>query len=251
MPPQKDARQLLRPNATSFAAFAAAVQRDPLETMSPPQIDAPQMEQTLLSLSRALGVHPERQEAPEQVLGRALLATSAIDAVRDACRSVNGSVRATRLSDLDRVLFDGPVAGNNKSVSEPMRGLLLAMGISRGGTGQAPQPMRGYLFFHNLENLWVCSNPDCKDPGCNSAVREIEHPRPTCGALHPHHRLTCSCGARILDMVICNSCGEVFLSGFMLVGFTNRFVGTWPEDSDRISPGGTKDTRTTLGASAA
>ena len=212
--PHEGARQLMRPHAGSFATFAAAAQIDPLETMAPPQLETPQGQQALLSLAQALGVHPEPQEAPEQILGRALLATSAIDAVRDACRAVNGSVRATRLSDLDRVLFDAPVPGNSKSVSEAMRGLLLAMAISRAATGQAPQPMRGHLFFHNLENLWVCSNPDCKDPGCNSAVREMEQPRPTCGALHPHHRLTCSCGARILDLVICNSCGEIFLAGF-------------------------------------
>lgn len=214
VPPQEGTRRLLRPHAASFAAFAAAAQRDPLETMAPPHLETPQGQQALLGLAQTLGVNPEPQETPEQTLGRALLATSAIDAVRDACRAINGSVRATRLSDLDRVLFDTPMTGNSKSVSEAMRGLLLAMGISRLATGQAPQPVRGHLFFHNLENLWVCSKPGCNDPGCNTAMRETEPPRPTCGTLHPHHRLTCSCGARVLDLVICSSCGEVFLGGF-------------------------------------
>ena len=109
-------------------------------------------------------------------------------------------------------IASAPVDG--KIASDAMRGLLLAMGMSRRANDQAPQPVRGHLFFHNLENLWVCSNPACNDPGCNPAVREAEQPRPTCGALHPHHRLTCSCGARVLDLVICSSCGEVFFAGF-------------------------------------
>jgi DEAD/DEAH box helicase domain-containing protein len=91
---------------------------------------------------------------------------------------------------------------------------MIAMGASRGSTGLAPQPIRGHLFFHNLESLWVCTNPECSDSACLPTARAEGHPRPTCGALHPHHRLTCTCGARVLDLVICGSCGEVFFAGF-------------------------------------
>ena len=131
IPPADGAHELLRLHATSFAAFAATAQRDPLETMAPPNLETPLGQQAILGLAQSLGAHPKPEEPPEQTLGRALLAVSAIDAVRDACQSVNGSVRATRLSDLDRTLFDTPAPTNGNTASDAMRGLLLAMGVSR------------------------------------------------------------------------------------------------------------------------
>ena len=212
--PIAGARKLLRAHATSFATFATTIQRDPLETMAPPDLGMPSGQQAILALAESLGTKRNREEQPEKTLGRALVAVSAIDAVRDACQAVPGIVRATRISDLDRTLFDTTIPSTGKIASDAMQGLLLAMGVSRQDNDQAPQPVRGHFFFHNLENLWVCSNPACNDPGCNITIRESEQPRPTCGALHPHHRLTCSCGARVLDLVICSSCGEVFFAGF-------------------------------------
>lgn len=212
--PPEGACRRFSPHAPSFAAFATAVQRDPVETMTPPDLATPSGQAAILSLSETLGVHAEMAERPEQTLSRALQAVSAVDAVRDACRVANGSVRATRLSDLDRTLFGPPAGSNGSTISDALRGLMIAMGASRASTGQAPQPIRGHLFFHNLENLWVCTNPACTDPSCSPTAREAEQPRPTCGAMHPHHRLTCSCGARVLDLVICSSCGEVFFAGF-------------------------------------
>ena len=214
VPPLAGASKLLRPHAASFAAFAAAAQNDPLETMAPPALETPLGQRAILALAESLGVRRLATEAPEQALGRALGDVSATDAIRNACQTANASVRATRVSDLDWTLFNTPASSNGKVVSDAMRGVLLAMGVSQEATGRAPQPVRGHLFFHNLENLWVCSNPACNDAGCKPAARETEQPRPTCGALHPHHRLTCSCGARVLDLLICSSCGEVFFAGF-------------------------------------
>jgi len=211
--PPKGAHLLLQKHADAFAGFAAAVQLDPLETMAPPELESPGVQQAVLDLSRSLGIAAATGEIPEVALGRALLDVNAADALRDACQLVTGSVRATRLSDLDKAVFQSSVQ-SHYSVSNAMRGLLLALGISRKPGGQAPQPVRGHLFFRNLENLWVCTNPECTDPACDQPARKVEQPRPICGALHPQHRLTCSCGSRVLDLVICSSCGEVFFAGF-------------------------------------
>lgn len=213
VPPPDGARKLLLPYTKLFSKFAVAAQRTPLETMAPPDIGTSSGQIALLDLSRKLGVTPQSQETAEMAIGRALIEVSAIDAVRDACRSINDSVRATRVSDLDRTLFDTSTV-NNGLVSDAMRGLLLAMSLARLPNGQPPQPIRGHLFYHNLENLWICTNPACNDVACQPEVREKANPSPLCGALHAHHRLTCTCGARVLDLVICTSCGEVFFAGF-------------------------------------
>jgi len=213
IPPRERAHTVLKQHAGRFAAFAAAVQPDPLATMAAPSIDSPASIGAIETLATALGVHRRPNEPPEQALERALDGASVTDAVRDACQIVNRTVRATRVTDLDRVLFDSPAAPGVLA-SDALRGLLLAMGIARRPSGVAPQPMRGHLFFHNLENLWVCTNPSCDDPLCDGNARAAQNPAPPCGTLHPHHRLTCSCGARVLDLVICSGCGEVFFGGF-------------------------------------
>lgn len=212
--PPENAHKLLRSHGTSFAEFAVAIQRDPLDTMMSPDIETSLGQRALLMLAHSLGIEPQLNETPDQTLSRAIIEVSAIDAVRDACQVVNGSVRATRASDLDRILFDTLAPPNSKAVSDAFRGLLLAMAVSRQTTGQAPQSLRGHFFFHNLEHLWICSNPACNNNTCRSDIRETEPPSPNCGALHTQHRLTCSCGARVLDLVICTGCGEVFLAGF-------------------------------------
>jgi hypothetical protein len=148
IPPRERAHTVLKQHAGRFAAFAAAVQPDPLATMGAPSIDSPASIGAIETLATALGVHRRPDEPPEQALERALDGASVTDAVRDACQIVNRTVRATRVTDLDRVLFDAPAAPGVLA-SDALRGLLLAMGIARRPSGVAPQPMRGHLFFHN------------------------------------------------------------------------------------------------------
>ena len=101
-----------------------------------------------------------------------------------------------------------------------MRGFLLALGMSIDPvTTASPQPVRGHLFFHNLQNLWVCCNPRCKHPNCQASLRAQEQAaqRPVAvGALHPRHQLSCGkeCGGRVLDLIVCEVCGEALLGGF-------------------------------------
>ncbi len=91
--------------------------------------------------------------------------------------------------------------------------MLLALGMSKElGSGHSPQPVRGHLFFHNLRNLWVCSNPNCDIAIANRGTQS-EQNIPV-GTLHAIHRLACSCGGRVLDLIVCEVCGDVFLGGF-------------------------------------
>jgi len=213
IPPKANTRFCLRPYKSKFEEFIKSVQPDPLESMSPPNFENDEGQKTISNLAKELGCESDTGENVAETLGRALEKLSAVDAIRDACREINGSVRATRASNLDHLLFEAQSNLNN-IVSDALRGFLLAMGIARKKDGNSLQPIKGHLFFHNLENMWVCANPHCNDIACNHIERAKNISPISYGALHAHHRLTCSCGGRVLDLIICSSCGEVFLGGF-------------------------------------
>ena len=128
-----------------------------------------------------------------------------------AAKAKHGTVRATQVPDLAKILFRN--SDDDRQAFDAMRGLLLALGLAKQEkTQRSPQPVRGHLFFHNLTNLWACSNPRCNDLSCNDDERDRD--RPTIGAIYANHRLTCSCGARVLDLIVCEVCGEVYLGGY-------------------------------------
>jgi Lhr-like helicase len=214
-PPGLGARSRLRPAYRIFVDFASRVQADPFDPMGPPDPEAPGVQKAMMELSVSLGGNAKPNVPPEISLGHALKDQHVPDALRDASIAANGSVRATRVSDLGRILF--PTCEEPETA---IRGVLLAVAMAKTPKGQSAQPIRGHMFFHNLQNLWACSNPRCSDPLCERETREHERdaglPVPI-GALHSSHRLACSCGARVLDLVVCEVCGDVFLGGYKTV----------------------------------
>ena len=135
--------------------------------------------------------------------------------LRDACLVSGGSreVRATRLSELDNTLFGSD--DSDQTVSDAMRGMLLALGVSRKeADGTSPQPIRGHLFFHNVQNMWVCASPDCDGKLHRRFIDSAEGATGPVGALHVQHRITCSCGGRVLDLLVCEVCGDILLGGY-------------------------------------
>ncbi len=225
--PDGNPRLRINQYQTAFAKFANNVQPHGLyQPMTAPVPEDPAHQQAITNLANDLAYAGQEIDARRR-LGDALLAptVTADDALRDACAEVSQrvygkrEVRPTPLPDVDRLLFpDSPRDG--QGASEPMRGFLLALGMSVDpSTNASPQPVRGHLFFHNLQNLWVCCNPRCNHSNCKSDVRAQERTaqRPvSVGALHPRHQLSCSteCGGRVLDLIVCEVCGEAFLGGF-------------------------------------
>lgn len=205
--PTENARQNLTRYETEFARFAQTVQPDPLEPMLPIDPKSPIIEEAMNSLSLALGNNSMEGKAKHN-LGNALIHIGTQDALRDACRR-EGIVRATQIPDLDRSIF----GNQGEHISDAMRGVLLALGLAEDqATGRSPQPVRGHFFFHNLLNLWVCSNPKCTNENCNQEKRNEDHP--PIGALFGSHRLSCSCDSRVLDFIVCEVCGDTFLGGY-------------------------------------
>lgn len=221
VPPPTGARSLLAAFAGPFAAFANAVQSDPFTPMTGPDPNAPSMQQAMAVLAQSLQ-YTGTETNPQRMLGEALIHLQppneeGFAPLRDACAACHGGqVRPTEVPRLDALLFPGAAPAGQMSPS--MRGLLLALGMSElPATRSAPQPVRGHLFLHNLQNLWICANPQCNDPRCAVTLRQQERaagrPVPT-GALHARHQLACSCGGRVLDLIVCEVCGEVYLGGF-------------------------------------
>jgi len=224
-PPKAGARVRLRSYQSAFEAFASAVQPDPLT--GPPNPDQNEVRAAMDQLANHLG--GGKGSTAEERLGDALAKVGADEAIRDAAQAELGSVRPTLAPGLDKQLFGLSGSAQKGSVSDAMRGFMLALGMSRSGkTGRSPQPVRGHLFFHHLQNLWICCNPDCTDSTIERDRRNdpLLEPRPTVGAIHSTHRLSCSCGSRVLDLIVCEVCGDVFLGGYRKLVKSGAFIMT-------------------------
>lgn len=220
IPPLPKVRFSLAQYQNAFAEFAQTMQPDPFEPMFPPDPSSQAVQSAISMLTDQLAQPVSSTLTTAQQLGETLEQIKVADALREACQVVNGSIRATSVKDLDQQLFPSQSdlqeeATSTQLVSPAMRGVLLALGLSElTSTGRSPQPLRGHLFFHNLQSLWACSNPDCTDPAVNRQRRQTDSNVVTVGALHATHSLTCSCGSRILDLMVCEVCGEIFLGGY-------------------------------------
>ena len=142
----------------------------------------------------------------EQIIASALEHIHAPDAVRLACTSKEDPAKLvpSTLQQLARSLF--PQLPDDDA-QEAVSGLLTGLSQARHASGEAPLVMRAHLFFRNLQGIWTCT-----DPQCNVAPPRQGHP--PAGSLHYAPRLTCDCGSRVLELLYCESCGEVFFGGY-------------------------------------
>ena len=79
-------------------------------------------------------------------------------------------------------------------------------------TNLALLPLRVHYFFKNFEGLWACSNPNCQN---NSHDFRI-------GKLFANRRVLCDeCGSRVLDLLVCQTCGDLLIGGYKYQRPTN------------------------------
>ncbi len=69
------------------------------------------------------------------------------------------------------------------------------------------QPIRAHYFAKNIEKLWVCTNPNCTEISENEEDRKF-------GKIYKTPKHFCKCGARVLELLICRRCGEVYFGGY-------------------------------------
>ena len=214
--PDAGARRLMLPFRADFEKFAREVQFNPLATMSPPDAESAAVGAAMSALASSLGNGGAPSADPPGALAKALMDAKADHALRDACAASNekGEIRATMVHKLDNELF-GANGGGYGETSDAMRGLLLALGMSRKtDDGTSPQPVRGHFFYHNVQNMWACANPYCDVDLRQAKLAGYDGQRGPVGALHANHRITCSCGGRVLELLVCEVCGDILLGGY-------------------------------------
>ena len=109
------------------------------------------------------------------------------------------------------------VFGQHTRALEAATGLVRAVSLARIDDpaipqGVAPLPLRLHYFFHHAGRIWACVNPECRGR-TESTPPEAE--RPPVGKLFTEPRPICdACGSRVLELLYCEPCGEVFLGGY-------------------------------------
>lgn len=115
----------------------------------------------------------------------------------------NGKLHASTLAEM--------VENANKatltSITEPtVRGLIRYLIVQKDvTTNQALLPFRVHYFFKNFEGLWACTNPNCHG----------EENQRLIGKMFADRRVLCDeCGSRVLELLTCQTCGDLFLGGY-------------------------------------
>lgn len=111
------------------------------------------------------------------------------------------------LAELSSRLF--PQEDADAGTSATLR--LLEMAAGTDGSIRWPK-LRAHLFFRNVAGMWACSDPDCHEvPAIRSKPVNI-------GRLHAVPTPRCGCGARVLELLYCQGCGDVMLGGYTTAG---------------------------------
>ena len=194
VPPNPGAMATLAPHAAAFQRFGLNFANAGLAALT---------RSTSVLLGDIGAPAQSAGEPPQEGLNAALAHAGAPDALRLAC-TVNQHLVPQSPQDLAPVLFPGaPALQATKAVD----GLLTALSHARNSSELAPLPMRVHLMLRNLQGLWICT-----DPGCSHAPPRSS-PCPS-GTLHYLPTLTCQCGSRVLELLYCESCGEIFFGGY-------------------------------------
>lgn len=159
------------------------------------------------SFHTAVAAPPAAGTDPDSVLDRALGHIEAGDALRLAC--ARGTAQAPVLEprfpdEIAGAMFPGLTVPDRL---EALEGLLAGLALARGPDGTAPLPVRAHIIYRNLQGLWICTNSQCNQAPPRSAACPA-------GSLHYVPTLTCGCGSRVLELLYCESCGEIYFGGY-------------------------------------
>lgn len=136
--------------------------------------------------------------APEEAVAVAR-AKGVVDSLRGALHEDGGGAKT--LDAISLALF--PEVGRDTAMEAVSRVL---QGLARHPADADPK-LRAHLFFRNVPGMWACSDPNCP---------AVENPQVnrTIGRLYAEPGTRCECGARILELLYCQNCGDVYLGGF-------------------------------------
>jgi len=194
IPPITQATVSLASYVSAFAQFAHSIHIGGMSTLP----------QATDRLNTAVGTPIESTGMnTAECINAALVHVRALDALRLAC-TTNQQVIPRTPNELAQSIFPGT---SNQQAQMAVEGLLTAVSYARNSTGVAPLPIRVHLMFRNLQGLWICTDPNCRQAPPRS------YPVPA-GAIHYIPTLTCACGSRVLELLYCEACGEVLFGGY-------------------------------------
>lgn len=138
-------------------------------------------------------------------LGAALAHAGAVDSLRSACTGGEPLRTIPRQpAQIALTLFPAISSGEARAAAQ---GLISGVGAAQQANGDPLLPVRAHIMFRNVQGLWACS-----DPACATVPARAE--RCPVGSLHHLPSPACGCGARVLELLYCEPCGEVFLGGY-------------------------------------
>ncbi|UNQ41321.1 DEAD/DEAH box helicase [Prescottella equi] len=89
--------------------------------------------------------------------------------------------------------------------------------LNRASTEAGWPLLRSHMFFRNVPGMWACV-----DPACPNIPADGSYEGRTVGRLFAEPRTRCDCGARVLELLYCQNCGDVMLGGYTAQGATQR-----------------------------
>ncbi|MFM9453399.1 DEAD/DEAH box helicase [Streptomyces europaeiscabiei] len=114
-----------------------------------------------------------------------------------------GKPRALAMPAVAAELF--PELKSRDAQTTALHGLLRA--LSTADSSGFPK-LRAHMFFRNIDGIWACSDPECPDvPVEKEQGRRV-------GRLFREPTSRCTCGARVLELLYCQNCGDVMLGGY-------------------------------------
>lgn len=111
-----------------------------------------------------------------------------------------GKTRTATVNEITEKLF------GNSSLQYLTESLLLLINLAKDENGYL-QPLRAHFFARNIDHLWVCTNPECKEVHDRDSERFF-------GKIFGKPSKRCSCGSIVLEMIVCRKCGEVYFAAY-------------------------------------
>ncbi|MEV5756605.1 DEAD/DEAH box helicase [Streptomyces tendae] len=122
-----------------------------------------------------------------------------------------GKPKAIEMPTVADTLF--PDLSDSGERETALHGLLRALGAS---TMKGLPKLRAHMFFRNIDGIWACSDPECPDiPVEKEKGRRV-------GRLFREPTSRCTCGARVLELLYCQNCGDLMLGGYTTPSFLGK-----------------------------
>ncbi|MCL4264742.1 MAG: DEAD/DEAH box helicase [Anaerolineae bacterium] len=192
-----------QPDFASQADHFAAYYRAQCQTT-----DDNAQQQAARQLADDLGI-PVMATHMTTMLGELLQSGGYEAALITACRD-EAEIKTRSFSYLMRSFF----GKEDEEARQALGGLLVAFArakVVEPVTGQERPllPIRIHNFFRSVLGIFACSDPHCT--AVDTSYRENGRP---VGKLYMQPRIRCDCGGRVLELLYCQTCGEVFLGGY-------------------------------------